>query len=187
MRVKTIIVGLLACLISGCSGPTDAEQPEPEPVDTVPASQNWALGDGKVDEKEYRKALDDFMTCMKDAGYESVGPVLSPLDGLTLLFEVQPSGEPAVYNAKIEECNSRHLSWIEPGYVEAGTQVMDDKVRLATVKCLEAKGLKLTGTETNVTEFVESAGGSTTVVMPCAIDAAKKLYPELPNEVNVRW
>lgn len=149
-------------------------------------AQAWALGDGNVTEEEYRTAVAKFIGCMADAGYGATEPMLSPVDGLTLLFDFKPSGDIAAYNAKLELCNETQFTQIEPKYVEARTQVMDPALRKAATECLTKEGFEVTGTETNVREFMAATGTTVQVTMDCVSPAMKKLFPGLPALLKVR-
>jgi hypothetical protein len=186
MKFRALCVGLLATLLAGCAGHATTSGPassEPDPK----VAQAWAIGDGSVTEQEYRQAVDRYVSCMSDAGYAPGKPAISPVDGLTLLFDIEPIGVPAVWNATIDRCNLTNLSDVEPMYIEAREQVMEPRLREATRKCLSAHAVPLTGSEHNVTEFVRSAGGSMQTVMGCVNPALRKLFPALPHELKVRW
>ncbi|MFV2109042.1 hypothetical protein [Micromonospora sp. LOL_015] len=186
MKFRILSALLVLGSLSACSQPLDSPESTYFRMDSRVA-QDWALRDGDVTEVEYQTAVDGFLSCMAHAGYNASEPALSPVDGLTLLFDVEPSGDPNVWNTKVEECNLTHISDIEPAYVEANTQVMDARLREVAVKCLEEKGVALTGVEQNVTELVKSAEGSMQMVMGCVGPALRTLYPDLPTTLKVRW
>ncbi len=149
------------------------------------AAQAWALEDGVVTKAEYHKAVGGFLTCLREAGYEVTEPVISPMDGLTLLYDIVPSGEPAAWNEKLESCNHRHLSHIEPAYVEAIEHVMDESLRQGVAQCLAKKGITAKGSERNATDFVAASGNRPLVVMECVTTTARAIFPGLPNELKV--
>lgn len=183
MRIGT--VGAVALvLLAGCS-PTTGEQPTTEPP--YPTAQAWALDDGVVTEIEYRIAIDGFVSCMRNAGYAVTDPKLSPIDGLTLLYDLKPSGDPSAWNKKVEECDDASVSQIEPTYVESRDQVMAPALRTATANCLTDDGVRLSGTELNVKNFVDAAAGSGETVMGCVSASMKRLFPSYPGFLKVRW
>lgn len=96
--------------------------------------------DGVVTLAEYHMVVDRFITCARDAGYEVSEPVLSPIDGLRLLYSIAPSGEPRIYNDAVQSCNLSHISLTEPAFVESQSQVMNETLRQAVVTCLQDQG-----------------------------------------------
>lgn len=177
-------LALVLAFATGCS-PTTGEQPPVEPA--YPAAQAWALDDGVVTESEYRTAIDGFVSCMRDAGYSVTDPVVSPIDGLTLLYDLNPSGSPDAWNKKLEECDTSYVSMIEPTYVEARDQVMEPSLRSATARCLNDKDIRVSGNERNVKEFANSAGEPGNVIMQCVSPSMHKLFPDYPGFLKVRW
>ncbi len=186
MRGRWVTVLLALAAISGCTtGQADDESGPGS--DTPPTAQAWALDDDTVTEHEYQKAIGDFVACIKAAGYDASTPVLSPIDGLTMLFDLKASGDMNVYNTKMETCNQTHLSHIEPAYVEQRRQVMDTRLRDATARCMTDKGIKLTGREANAGDFAAATHNAMATVMECVRPAAHELFPNLPTEIKVRW
>ncbi|GAB1514391.1 hypothetical protein [Actinophytocola sp. KF-1] len=187
MREKaTCGLALLLALATACSPAVDdggRGTTEPE----YPAAQAWALADGVVTESEYRTAVDGFVSCMRDAGYQVTDPVLSPVDGLSLLYDLEFSGDPAAWNAKVEECNLGHVSHIEPSYVEEREQVMHPELRSATARCLNGKGVRLNGREHNVKDFYEAAGEQEDAARECVRVAMVEEFPDYPRYVRIRW
>lgn len=188
MRLQ-VVRGLVLVLVftAGCapaSGDGDRGTVAAEPE--YPAAQSWALNDGTVTDDEYKTAISQFVMCVTDAGYRVTDPVLSPVDGLTLLYDLTPQGDPDRWNEKMESCNVTYVSHIEPTYVEARQQVMDPSLRDRTGQCLRDKGFILSGTESNVEQFRDSTGGSNTV-MECVSASLKELFPTVPGFLRVRW
>ncbi|SEF37492.1 hypothetical protein SAMN05421837_11452 [Amycolatopsis pretoriensis] len=140
-----------------------------------------------VTETEYRTSIDGFVSCMRNAGYAVTDPVLSPIDGLTLLYDLHPSGDPDAWNKKVDECDSGFVSQIEPAYVESREQVMAPVLRSATATCLTDGGIRLSGSEHNVKDFVDAAEGAGDKVMRCISTAMKRLFPDYPGFLKVRW
>ncbi|MET9973339.1 hypothetical protein ABZZ80_47770, partial [Streptomyces sp. NPDC006356] len=156
------------------------------PDDGPLPGQEWALRDGKVTAAEYRTAVDRFTSCVKEAGYPVSDPVRSPVDSVTLIYDITPSGEPEVYNEAVQRCNLSHLSLIEPTFVEAQRQVMDKKLRPAVADCLRDRGAALTGEERNIAEFA-AAVTDESMAVECVTRARIKIYPGLPDEVPIRF
>ena len=177
-------LALVLAFATGCS-PTTGEQPPVEP--TYPAAQAWALDDGVVTEGEYRTAIDGFVSCMRDAGYEVTDPVVSPIDSLTLLYDLTPSGPPDAWNKKVEECDTSFVSMIEPTYVEARDQVMEPSLQAATARCLSERDIRVGGNERNVKDFVDSADEPGNVIMQCVTTGMEQLFPDYPGFLKVRW
>ncbi|WP_179118083.1 hypothetical protein [Saccharothrix sp. ALI-22-I] len=140
-----------------------------------------------MSENEYRDAIEAFRSCVRDAGYPVGEPVLSPVDGLTLLYDIPPTGEPDAWNRKVEECNLAHVSHIEPAYVEAREQTMVPTLRDAAVECLRDKGFTPKGTERNVKELVDSTGETANVAMECVTNSLRRLFPQVPGFLKIRW
>jgi hypothetical protein len=149
--------------------------------------QAWALGDGIVTQEEYHTAVDRFISCMRDAGFDSTRPVLSPIDGVSLLYDIVPGGDPAVWNKTIDSCNALHISHIEPAYVESQEHVMAAPLRQGVTDCVASKGIRRAGSERNVTDFVSAAGGQVPTVMECVVNVARELFPELPSDLKILY
>ncbi|MFE0254793.1 hypothetical protein [Streptomyces sp. NPDC059010] len=179
----TLAAAVSAAMVS-CSPTADPGDQGTVKADARSA-QEWALADGVVTPAEYRNAVDRFISCVRKAGYEVSAPLRSPVDGLTLLYEITPSGSPDVYNSAVEECNLSHISDIEPAFVEARPQVMDEELRRAVSACLKASGVPVTGKERNFPDFKEVAAEDAMAVQ-CVSDSARKMFPELPDELIMR-
>jgi hypothetical protein len=187
MREKVAYaLALLLAFVTACTPAAvdDGGRGTTEPE--YPAAQAWALDDGVVTDSEYRTAVDGFVSCMRDAGYSVTDPVLSPIDGLTLLYDLDFSGDPDVWNVKVEECNLGNVSHIEPSYVEQREQVMDPKLRSATAQCLTRKGIEPTGHEHNVTDFYDTAGKQEDAARECVGKAMLEEFPDYPNFIKIR-
>lgn len=174
---QVLLAGLALVVITSCFSTTVDSRHE----------QAWALGDGTATQAEYHTAVERFISCMHDAGHGSTEPIVSPIDGLTLLYDIVPDGDPVAWNETIEACNARHLSHIEPAYVESQEHVMDVSLRQGTVDCLMRQGVTLSGHERNVTDFVTAAGGRTPMVLSCVINTARALFPKLPSDVKILY
>ncbi|MFC8427565.1 hypothetical protein [Streptomyces sp. NPDC057253] len=185
MRFRFLATALLtAVAVASCTPGTDnttqgANEDVPLP------GQQWALRDDRVTASEYRTAITRFLACIEDSGYRTSDPVISPIDGLSLLYDITPSGDPATYNERVQRCNLGHLSMIEPSYVESHHKVMDQPLRIAVGKCLERRGAHVSGTEQNATDFATAAHDEPAVV-ECVTETRQQLYPGLPDFAVVR-
>jgi hypothetical protein len=180
---RALLCGLTLAIITGCAPAADDRG---EGAPSYPAAQAWALDDGAVTDEEYRRAIDGFAGCVRGAGFPVADAVLSPVDGLTLLYGIPPTGDPDAWSKAVEDCNLAHISHVEPVYVEAREQKMTPELREATARCLRDKRVRVAGTERNVREFVD-AGGKSPEVMECVSASTQRLYPELPGFLRIRW
>lgn len=181
MRRATLIVAVILAAVSGCApdgGQATGDIPLP--------GQQWALEDGRVTAAEYHTAMGRFVSCVKDAGYPVTRPVLSPADNLTLIYDITPSGEPDTYNDAVQKCNLSHLSLVEPTFVEARPQVMDEPLRTAVGDCLRRQGARPTGRERNLADFRRSVKDETRVV-DCVTGQWARVYPKMPPAVPLRF
>jgi len=184
MRIVLLAVGLITAAVTGCTLTANTSGQGPVEIDPL-QEQAWALGDGVVTMMEYHMAVDRFITCVRDAGYEVSGPVLSPIDSLSLLYDILPSGEPRIYNDAVQTCNLSHISLTEPTFVESQSQVMNETLRRAVTECLRGQRVPVTDEERNATEFAAVAGNNQ-VVLSCVVDSTHELFPELPDVLTVR-
>lgn len=185
MRFRFLATALLtAVAVAACSPGTDSGARGANEDVPLPGQQ-WALRDDRVTAGEYRTAITRFLACVEDSGYRTGDPVISPIDGLSLLYDITPSGDPATYNDRVQRCNLRHLSMIEPTYVESHRKVMDQPLRRAVGKCLEDRGMNVSGAEQNATDFATTAHDEPAVV-ECVTETRQQLYPGLPDFAVVR-
>ena len=186
MRRVPLGVGLLLVAITSCTPPEGGTGGQGAPADPPPAAQAWALDDGVVTDEEYSKAVNDFVQCVRDAGYVVEDPVLSPVDGLSLIYKITPSGVPETYNNAVQKCNLDTMSHIEPRYVEPRDQQMDEQLRPVVANCLRDRGVVLTAREENVVDFDASAGNDDLLV-ECVLRAVDEVFPELSDiNINIR-
>nr|WP_240982696.1 hypothetical protein [Streptomyces sp. S3(2020)] len=179
---------LTAVAVAACSPGTDngTDSGTQGANEDVPLpGQQWALRDDRVTAGEYRTAITRFLACIQDSGYRTGDPVISPIDGLSLLYDITPSGDPTTYNDRVQRCNLSHLSMIEPTYVESHRKVMTQPLRRAVGECLEDRGVKVSGTEHNATDFATTARDEP-VVVECVTETRQQLYPDLPDFAVVR-
>ncbi|MFI7300010.1 hypothetical protein [Streptomyces sp. NPDC050121] len=179
-----VVAGILAA-VSGCA-PAATSGGQERPADIPLPGQAWALKDGVVTAEEYRAAVDRFISCVRDAGYAVDDPVRSPVDNLTLIYDIKPSGKPDVYNEAVQACNLSHLSLVEPTFVESEQQVMDEVLRTAVTDCLRRQGVSLTGKERSLKDYSASAKDEVPVV-DCVTEEWPTAYPDLPATVPIRF
>ncbi|MDQ0596530.1 hypothetical protein QF037_000875 [Streptomyces canus] len=185
MRFRFLATALLtAAAVAACAPGTDSGAQGANEDVSLPGQQ-WALRDDRVTAGEYRTAITRFLACVEDSGYRTGAPVTSPIDGLSLLYDITPSGDPATYNDRVQRCNLGHLSMIEPTYVEQHRKVMDQPLKRAVGECLEGRGVRVSGTEQNATDFAVTARDEP-VVVECVTETRQQLYPDLPDFAVVR-
>jgi hypothetical protein len=182
-----LAAGLAAAAITGRVLTSGDGGRGPTPLDTpdTPEGQVWALEDGAVTGDEYHTAVDRFLACVRQAGYGTGEPARSPVDGVTLVYDMDRTGDPQAFNNSVQACNLAHVSAIEPAFVESQPQTMDDRLRREVARCLRSKGHAVSGRERNARELAAAAVDGT-VVIDCTADALQFLYPGLPSEVTVR-
>lgn len=188
-RTVVGLLGFAVALTAGCAPTVESDGRGASPVaeHTHPASQSWAMKDGAVTEAEYRSAVSRMVTCVRTAGYKITTPEVSPIDGLTLLYDLEPSGEPRAWSRAVQACDEQHVSSIEPAYVEQHQQVMDPRLRTAVAGCLREKGLRPAGTERNLAAFADLAGGDDQPVTRCVTLQARATFPTLSKTLKLRW
>jgi len=184
--LRAVALALLAVLVAGCSNPAASGRHTRTPDPST--SQRWAFSDGSVTSYEYATAIHRFVSCVRAAGYKVGTLHRSPVDGLTLIYDIAPSGPPARYNARTEACSRRHLSLIEPRYVESHRQTMNATLRRAVSRCLRRRGLH---PNTSAHSFSEFLAASTKVeqknaLLNCVGRHTQRLFPDLPDYVPIR-
>ncbi|WP_089958680.1 hypothetical protein [Lentzea xinjiangensis] len=180
------MIGLLVVVaITACATSDEGLGDRRVPVGGPPAAQSWALDDDTVTDAEYRKAVDDFVLCVRAAGYAVTDPALSPVDGLSLIYRITPAGDPAAYNDIVQTCNIGTMSHIEPRYVEPRHQRMDNRLRPVVAGCLRDRGIATSGQEENVVDF-DARTENDDLLMECVLHAVNEVFPELPDVITIR-
>lgn len=188
--LRCSIAALAVLALSGCA----SGEPSPEAVLQNSADEAAAAGsqenadamsDGELTEDEYYDAARRFQTCYSDAGVVIEGPVLSPVDSLTLewvypdTYDLDENGEAAV-----EQCNSQWIP-VAAAYSATHDSVMDQALRVSVITCMQENGYEMAGDESSVVDFVgepEADGGQQrTQAEHCIIDGARVLFPDLPQ------
>lgn len=182
---QVLIGGLLIVMAAGCTATTEPSNEDGAPIDNPPAAQAWALNDGTVTEDEYRKAVTEFVVCVRAAGYAIDDPVLSPVDGLSLIYDIIPAGDPITFNTAVQDCNLATISHIEPRYVEPRHQHMDDRLRPAVDKCLRGHGVTTTGQEENIIDFGMRTENDD-LLLGCVLPAVREVFPTAPKTITIR-
>jgi hypothetical protein len=181
-------LAMLLALTTGCTPAAGNGGRGAAPAESAyPQSQSWALRDGTVTDSEYRTAIDALVSCVRTAGYRITDPTVSPVDGLTLLYDIEPAGDPDTWNTRVEACDTANVSMIEPSYVEQRPQVMDPALRKAVAACLRADGFTPTGTEHNIKDFVELTKGPGEPATHCVTATVPKVFPKAPKTLKIRW
>jgi len=184
------VVALVLALATGCSSGADSgarAAAEPSQA-TYPVSQAWALADGIVTDAEYRGATGKFTACIKKAGLRITTPEVSPIDGITLLYDIAETGDPDKWSKNVEGCSEAEVSQIESAYIGERRQLMDPRLRIAVANCLSTKGVQLKGLEQNVADFVQAT--KTTdgrAVTECVSVTFPKVFPKAPQVIKIRW
>ncbi len=129
-----------------------------------------------------------FILCVRDAGYKVGQLHRSPVDGLTLIYDIVPSGSQARYNARTEACSGEHLSLIEAGYVESHRQTMDAPLRRAVIRCLHRRGLPPRASARNFLDLHAASAKveEKNVLLDCVITHTHRLFPHLPDYITIR-
>jgi hypothetical protein len=174
-----LLVSLLICSLTACTRSQGANELDPA------HKQNWALSDGVVSSAEYAHAVETFINCVRAAEYQVSEPVISPIDKLTLVYDLSLTGDPTRFNNTVQDCNIAHLAFIEPAYIEANVQTMDMRLRQAVADCLTSRGITITGLERNFPDFKNKTKDEN-VTLDCIIYWTHELFPELPDAIPVR-
>jgi hypothetical protein len=184
------VVALVLALTTGCSSGADSgvrAAAEPSKA-TYPPSQAWALADGMVTDAEYRSATTKFTACIKKAGLRVTTPQISPIDGITLLYDIAETGDPDKWSKNVEACSETEVSQIESEYLAGHRQLMDPRLRIAVTACLSAKGFPLKGLEQNVADFVQATKITDgQPVNECVSRTFPKVFPDAPEVIKIRW
>lgn len=146
-----------------------------------------ALEDGVVDEGEYADGFARFSECIRDAGYIVNDPVISPVDGITYLFDINFEGRNEVVAMDdIEVCKVSQWQWISAAYQDTAPMKMDEPLRQAAIKCLESQGYELSGDEVTPLDIagpnpIEDGRPSQrwNDTVDCLLDEQARLYPEI--------
>lgn len=143
------------------------------------------FADGEVSADEYREGVDMFVTCMTDRGYTTTDPVVSPVDGLSIIVEPDPSGKSSdVYGADLEECRM-YMGALEAMFPITHTQVMDEPLLVAVTACLTGKGEIVPEGARNYPEMqpadFEFDSPWKRAFDQCLVDNVFTLYPDLPG------
>lgn len=185
------VVGVLAAMLAltaGCTSTADTGGRGAAPADTgYPKSQAWALNDGVVTDEEYRTAVAQAIACARAARLTVGEPQVSPVDNLTLLYDIETSGDPDAWSRTVDGCNEAHLSIIEPRYIEKRTQVMAPELRTAVDRCLRGHGVATSGTESNMAQFVAATKNTGEVAAQCVNQSLPVVFPKAPKTLKMRW
>jgi len=197
--MAALALGLsLGLLVVGCASqkPSDAPALTVEEIKAIGeeqmaqgnTTQATALADGIVEEAEYAAAFDDLSACLVERGYPAPPSWTSPIDGHSILFEMQTGGRTVEEKERdTTECVTAHWETVAAVYQDLVPFAMDEALRVNAVSCLNDLGYDLGGSESTPTEM----GGPDALVdgvisdrandaMDCLTDAQYELFPEIP-------
>ena len=145
-----------------------------------------AMRDGKLTEDEYYAAARRLQTCYGDQGVTIEGPILSPVDQVTLEF-AYPDSLSSVTGSAEDALNKCIDQWAPElaAYTATHKAEMDESLRLAVSDCLEKAGYVVTGDEKTTSDFMgdpHSDGGTQRdAAQKCIVTNATRLFPDLPK------
>jgi hypothetical protein len=144
------------------------------------------LADGEITEEEHQNAFDLVRGCLEESGGGvAAGPYVSPVDGWTLEFLIDPvdTGDP-IESGEIEiACEERYYSVLSYNYVHSREPRMDPPLRSALIECLGGKGFEVSGEEKSVRDFAGGEGAEVgsvrdNAVTDCIHESVRRLYPD---------
>ncbi|MDR1189627.1 MAG: hypothetical protein LBK95_19610 [Bifidobacteriaceae bacterium] len=161
-----VVAGVPSCGQSGEDGvevtsamiKSDARQLEGQGY----TEQAALMADGEITADEYQDAFDQLRGCLDGIGMTiTVGPYVSPVDGLTLEFMMgppDPNAEMTMTDSQhVTECDERHFATLNHDYSHSREPQMDPALHSAVRDCLADKGFETSGTEKTVEDFVGEA------------------------------
>jgi hypothetical protein len=190
--IKTLLAIATAISLSGCSAsnspPTSSRElvlkAAEEAQQAGYATQHEAMMDGEVSFEEYEDALHQLTSCFETGGLAFSPPILSPVDGLRYLFEIQPSGLAAGAVDRVQQdCQNKYWLLISGAYASTHEQTMEEALRVSVIDCMRDAGFKVTGNERNFPALIgnpdEDDGVQRKEAANCVFERAHDLYPEL--------
>lgn len=144
------------------------------------------MRDGELTEDEYYAAALRLQNCYSDQGVAIEGPVVSPVDQLTLEF-AYPESLSSISDSGEAELNKCIDQWIPviAAYTATHDAQMDESLRVAVLDCLTEAGYMTTGEEITSADFMgdsDSDGGQQKkVAEECIVTNATRLFPDLPK------
>ena len=192
------VVALTATALVGCSG-TDGGLVKPddaraivvaasEHLREIGATENAAaLEDGVISMDEYLLAAGRYQTCLRELGIVIGGPGLSPVDNVSLLWDLPDDvagGEDVAAGSKV--CADHWLP-VAGAYLDSHEQRMNDDLQKSVSTCMTTAGYDLSGEEETVPDFMGPSSSNAAQTRrqadaeQCIIRSSQQLYPELPG------
>lgn len=142
------------------------------------------LSDGVIDKADYDQAFTNLEQCMTGLGYTVTDPVVSPADGLSLLFGyVNPGRAPEKLDSDSLECETKFWAAVTTVYTNTNEQTTEEAVRVAAIDCLNAKGFKVPAEARNYKAMsgdpTADGGAQRKEAEMCVIDNVYKLHPDI--------
>lgn len=179
-----ILIGLLllvSCSQVGAStnsGGNSVVVASLEAEDLGLTEQMEVLQDGRVTEGEYEWAVSATIACYRAQGHNIADPVLSPVNGLILLFN-KPAQSSSV-SSSLVDCSERYLRLVERSYRETHENRMNTDLRDRVSECLRDRGLRPSGDEESADDYYAEFGERNfDDMIECIGEEASKLFPHL--------
>lgn len=178
-RISAVAAALIIGLgLSGCTAATPT------------ADAGTANAPKKGSAEEYSEAFEVFQECMVSRGHRVTDPVVSPVDGMQIIYEATAgTNSKKTYEADFNEC------YFPFGEVEADFFVteqprMTEPLRNEVQTCMGAEGLELSDSAASTNAMREELGvdvsepldrsDTAQTLNKCIVSAAKELYPDIP-------
>jgi hypothetical protein len=192
VRWRALLPVAAVALLAGCSAPEPPTERElvlalaAESQEQGHPAQYELMKDGVVDLEDYDTAYRQLRACMEEGGMLVTDPIVSPADGLRYIFEFDANGlAPEVVDEVQRDCEAQYWTPLNAAYGDTNPAVMEESLRRASLECLEQAGYDMTGEEQNFAEMVgdptADEGEQREAAADCVFEAARKLYPDLPN------
>lgn len=147
------------------------------------ADQYALLRDGDATRSDYETQVDVSLACHRAKGREPYTPWINPVNGIQILYDLPP-GEGIPLNESLagQDCETAHLGFVEGAYVDTHPRVMAESLRAYVAGCLAVGGVELSGAESNLDQFLTSAGEARKdLVISCVEDGLHLIYPDQPE------
>lgn len=179
-----ILIGLLVLVSCSEGGARTDSGGNPVLVASLEADdlglteQLQVLQDGRVTKDEYELAVSATINCYRAQGHNIADPVLSPVNGLILLFN-KPAQSSNVSSAPVD-CSDIYLRLVERSYRETHENRMNKELRDRVSECLRDRGLRPSGDEDSADDYYAEFGERNFGDMiECIGEEASKLFPHL--------
>lgn len=154
--------------------------------------QAEAMRDGTVDAQEYANAFENFSACMSELGYAAPATWISPMDGVTIIFEIDPGGRSDDQQSEDSlACQDKYFSMVAGAHQDTQPYEMDEGIRLAAIQCLRSEGFALDGEEDTPLEMAGpgwmlsdgTRSDQWRAAVKCLQLSQFELFPEIPYSV----